>query len=303
VKPALQALVAGDTLTDAQQKAMRAYDQTLRELALSQVRDDTVFRPAENDIWFYLLSQAQLLKASANAQPSAPEVPYVQLFRQAEDYRGKPITVRGKVKQAYRTDANENYLGIDEYYVLTVQPDNRLDSPVLVYALQMPKGFPAIRHREKDGGATRLDEDIVIQGYFYKRMAYPAVGGTYSAPLVVGNEPRWIPSVPASATRMAMTWQRFGVIALVAGLGAALAMVFIVRRIRKDTEQSLARELTEPQTPPRFDGLDVRPSPRDALGQMAENARQDENATSETNDVSPDGWSPEDRPSQESGPS
>jgi hypothetical protein len=240
------------------------------------VQDDTVFRPAEREVWFHLLAQLQEMPNS-QLGPSAPEdVLFLQLFKQSGDYRGKLVRIRGVVKQGYRIDAPENYLGIKEYNVLTIHPAGGPDSPILVYTLELPKGFPAIKHRDKDGGPTKLHEDVVITGYYFKRLAFPAVGGTYTAPLLVARNADWTPRVSlAEATgRTRWTVAQVAGLIIVAAVATALVMVFIVWRIRRDTRESITHTFNDPVDDPQFAGLDVRPEAREALGELARQAER-----------------------------
>ena len=107
-------------------------------------------------------------------------IPYLQLFKQPDDYRCRVVSVKGTVKLAYRVAAEPNYLGVNEYVVYVIHPAAGPGSPIIVYALAAPAGFPAIANRDRDGKTTKLDEDVELTGVFFKRWAYQGQDGTYT---------------------------------------------------------------------------------------------------------------------------
>jgi hypothetical protein len=89
VKPALEAISAGQKPDAKQQAAIGMLESTLRHLTLELVQDDTVFRSAERDIWFHLAAQLQE-KPNDQLGVRAPEdALYLQMFKQSDDYRGR----------------------------------------------------------------------------------------------------------------------------------------------------------------------------------------------------------------------
>ncbi len=274
VKPALDSIIAGEKPEAKEQAAIGGLEQTLRRLTLDQVQDDTVFRSAERDIWFHLIAQ---LKEMPNDQlgARAPEdALYLQLFKQSGDYRGRLVRIKGVAKLGYRIDAPKNYLGIKEYNVLVIHPAGGPDSPIIAYCLDLPTGFPKINHRDKDGGGTKLHEDVAVTGYYFKRWAYQAAGGMYTTPLLIVREPDWKPrpSLAEATGRTAWTPAQIAGTVAVSALGAMLVMTFIVWRIRRDTSESLTHTFNDPAENPSFKGLDVNPAPRDALADLSRQA-------------------------------
>jgi hypothetical protein len=191
VRPSLAAIIDGRTPSENEEILLAGFQRTLDELHLARIEDDTLFlRPAEREIWLRLQGLARDTDPAELRRQSAGQVSYLQLFKQPNEYRGRPVTIRGTAMYAYRVSVGENYLGVKEHFVFWINPDGGPTSPIVVYAIDVPPGFPAIE-ANRDGDMTRLHEDLVVTGYFLKRGAYLGKDGTYTAPLVIANVPEW----------------------------------------------------------------------------------------------------------------
>lgn len=290
VKPALDAIVAGEKPEAPQQAAIGLLQSTLRHLTLQQVQDDTVFRPAERDIWFHLVAQLQEMPNDQLGLRAPEDTLYLQLFKQPSDYRGRLVRIRGVARLGYRIDAPKNYLGVEGYNVLVIHPEGGPDSPIIVYSLGLPKGFPELKHRDKDGGTTKLLEDVVVTGYFFKRWAYPAAAGMYTAPLIIARSPEWKPRPPLAEAMGRKEWTPLRIAGIIGGaaLGAGLVLLFIVWRIRRDTKESLTHTFNDPQEQPSFTGLTAGPTAREALADLSREASrrsETETTTSQEGDL------------------
>lgn len=276
VKPALEAIIAGEKPDTKQQAAIGGLEQTLRRLTLDLVEDDTTFRPAEREIWFHLLAQLHERPKDQLGNRAPEDVVYLQMYKQPDDYRGRLVRFRGVAKMGYRYDAPKNYLGIEEYNVLVIDPDGEPDSPIIVYTLDLPEGFPALKHRDKDRATTKLHEDVEITGYFFKRFAYQAPAGTYTTPQVIARSPAWVPRRTLAEVTGRDKWTPTHVAAIVAiaAVGAALTMAFIVWRIRRDTQDSITHTFNDPPQNAHFDNLDIGPSTRETLAELARRSEE-----------------------------
>jgi hypothetical protein len=210
VRPALQSAAAG-SLAENQTAALLALQETLVALAQAQIEDDSVvFRPAEREIWFHELARVQDSEKQPSPKPPAPRVAYLQLHKQPANYRGRWVTIAGTARLAYRVPAPPNYLGIRDFVVYWLHPAGGPDSPILIYALAAPPNFPlALSGAEP----KKIREDIQVTGVFFKRAAYAAQGGTYTAPLLIAHTPRWHPA-PAAVTEPSIPFTAFQFAAL-----------------------------------------------------------------------------------------
>ena len=190
----LKSIAGGRTVLQAEKIGLQRFLADLTRLCLDRVADDAPFlQPDDNQIWHHLLWQLQRSSEADLARQSAGEIPYAQLYRQPAQYRGKLATVRGAVRRAYSVRASQNHLGIATYYVFWIQPFESADSPLVVYSLDVPPGFPQLEDRDR-GKMARLNEEVTVHGFLFKRGAYPGEQGLYNAPLMLAKVPLWQPA-------------------------------------------------------------------------------------------------------------
>jgi hypothetical protein len=223
-RPLLLAVAQGSDLDAQQHATLHGLQDLLDRLELSAVRDDTPFRASEREIWFRLLGKLQQRTAEELKLGSEGLAGYAQLFKQSNAYRGKLVTVRGTVQAAYWLEAPPNAYGIERYWVYWILPEGGPNSPLLVYALSKPKGFPTIE--PEDLGKRRMpsQEDVEFTGFYLKRYAYQGQGGIFTAPMLLANSPTWL-AAPAARMELPSLPVALGVAGVLAALAAALATV------------------------------------------------------------------------------
>lgn len=207
VLPSLQAMSGKPDPQVGETKSQPELLETLAALDRASIQDDTpMLRPAERDIWFFELGRLLYFSELApliHGEPTPPQattaepVNYLQLHRQPAEHRGKLVKIAGTVRQAYRTPASPNHLNVKEYCVFVINPTGGPNSPIFVYALDAPPGFPRLGTSSGDSKG-KMREDVEVTGVFFKRCAYAAQGGTYTAPLLLADAPKWRPT-PAPA--------------------------------------------------------------------------------------------------------
>ena len=175
--------------------------RSLDRLSMANIKDNTVHRPTEVRAWFRMMEKLQ----SAGFEEATQEterVGFLQLFRQPDTYRGKLVTLHGTVQLAYRLQAPRNAFDIEGYTVMWVRPTTGPSSPVVVYSLDMPAGFPEVVDRDVEGNAgasTELEETVDITGYYFKNWAYRSREGINTAPLMLARSPQWRPATNIAA--------------------------------------------------------------------------------------------------------
>ncbi len=190
---ALKAAGSGQPLDAQQQQTLAKLQQLLDEVALDQVEDNTVLRGSEADAWFrYLeiLGQSDLPQLQHS---SVGPVGFLQLYKQPNFYRGKLVTVRGETHLVYHVQAPKNVYGISDYYIFWIRPAGGPDSPIVVYSLEAPDGFPDVTQEIPGKQRGEIREEVEFTGYFFKNYAYRAKDGTRIAPLVLAKVPHWQP--------------------------------------------------------------------------------------------------------------
>ena len=164
-------------------------------LAVSRIEDNKSFRRSGELAWYRMYQQIKHMRNEYGNldRLSFGATSFAQLYRQREFQRGRLLTVKGNVRQAYKVSSVANPLEIDEFYVLTIRVRDD-DSPVIVYCLEAPSSFPNVPNKDPNGDTLLLNQndEIKLTGYFFKIWAYSTPEGTYTAPLIVADTFKWI---------------------------------------------------------------------------------------------------------------
>lgn len=184
------------------------------------IRDDMPFRPDEQDAWFNLFDVLNKTNEATLEEKSIGRVTFAQLFQQSDEYRGELVTIQGTVRRAHRLTAPKNDCGIKKYYQIWVQPADSPNSPIVVYCLHLPKGFPT---------GMDISAEAEITGFFFKRWAYKARGTLCTAPTLAARTVRWqkVPEVVKSAP------MNVGTLLLLFGVAVAVSALVVVHVIRR----------------------------------------------------------------------
>ena len=189
---------------------------------LSGVRDDTLFRSAETDAFYHLMKLLKETDEKTLEAASTGPVTFTQLFTQPKEYRGELVTVAGTLRRNERLAAPRNKYGIEEYFVLVIQPDDRAE-PLLIYCLQPPDNLPQ---------GENLRQPITATGFFYKRQAGMSGDGLRTWPLVLAKTV--IAPVAPPAAKVAKEEPMSLVTAMVGSVCVGLLVVwFVVGRTKR----------------------------------------------------------------------
>jgi hypothetical protein len=205
-RPALAAPVDGREWKENELRVLADVQAYVDECDLAAVRDDMAWQPEEGLAWFRTLERLQDADTAELASATVGEVKHVQLFRQSREYRGKVVTVRGTARLGYRVVAPRNDLDVPAYHVFWLRPDDDSNSPIAVYALEVPVDFPALTESRQ----TSLREQVEITGYFFKRLLYRSHNGPSVAPLIVARSIHWLPEPRLPEQRIDHLARRLG---------------------------------------------------------------------------------------------
>lgn len=145
---------------------------------LATVRDDTIFRGSEHEAWFHLFELLSSRDESQLAAESLGPLTFAQLFRQPDAYRGRLVTVSGRLRRAVWQTAPTNERGIEGYYQTWLQPDDNPADPMVIYCLKLPPGIPT---------GESISAEVTATGFFFKRWAYEAPGALRVAPVLLAR--------------------------------------------------------------------------------------------------------------------
>ena len=176
--------------------------------SLEKVRDDTVFRPGDDEAWFQIWMTLRSGSMGALRNADARRVSFAELFGQPRSFRGRLVRFSGTLHRLQKVQAAANDYDISSYWQGWVEPDDGPASPIVVYFLRLPPGMPE---------GMKLTEPVEIIGYFFKRWAYQASDTIRTAPLVMALEPIWTPhKAPAPGGTSAGSYALLVIGALVA---------------------------------------------------------------------------------------
>lgn len=231
-----------------------------REL-LAGVRDDTVFRSSETNAFFHLLDILNDTPEATLEKSSIGPVSFTQLFAQPKEFRGDLVTMEGTVLRALPKTAGKNDYGIGDYYMLVVEPRDRAYG-VIVYALELPPGFPT---------GEKIHEPAVITGFFYKRWAHLSEDKEIMTwPLLLSKTVRWQPLVAkAPAAAQTNLQSLLGGLAI-ATLASLVVVAFVLFATRRKTQFRMPQSRLE-----GFSVPDGQQPPPDVRQQLAELSRQE----------------------------
>ncbi|MDB5348668.1 MAG: hypothetical protein JWP89_7045 [Schlesneria sp.] len=106
----------------------------------------------------------------------------VDLYQHPEDYRGRPVSIRGTMRALTKIDPGKNNREIGEAYEGWIFTDDSQGNPVVVVFLSKPEGL-------KVGGD--LTEEVRLTGYFMKMYGYQSQEKARKAPLIMAGAVEW----------------------------------------------------------------------------------------------------------------
>lgn len=206
---------------------------------LAFVRDKTLFSNEDNPSSQNLLDVLNRTDEQELRNASKNDVTYAQLFRQPSHYRGRLVTVSGRVIRVTRMQLPKNKYGLTHNYEVVLYPNVRPRSPILLYCLNLPKDFPT---------GNELSEKAEATGFFFKNCVYPWEDKFFVVPTILSKTLHWRkppPPVKESSSEVQMILLGVGIAALL-----ALAMAWFVYARTKPSRAVL------PDNPPNFDMLE-----------------------------------------------
>jgi len=151
---------------------------------LDAVRDDRPWRRDEEPAWYNLLGVLAKTAPADLRRASTGPVSYVQLFKQAAEYRGHVVTLLGTAVRAEFQELPANPLQLKGYYQVWLKPQDNPTVPLMACVLELPAGFPT---------GQELAEPVALTGFFFKRWAYEAQDTLRSTPMLVARSVQWTP--------------------------------------------------------------------------------------------------------------
>lgn len=142
--------------------------------AFADVRDNAPFRGDEQAAWFASLATVRDADAADLAARSAGVLGYAALSSQPDSYRGRVVTVAGRVMRVESVQPAENDRAIERLWRVTLQPAGGEVWPITVYTLEEP-------------APADMPYDASAIGVFFKKLSYRWAEGVGSTPVIVAK--------------------------------------------------------------------------------------------------------------------
>jgi len=147
---------------------------------------------------------------------------FVDIVQRPDQFRGKPVTLKGYIQGLDTMDAGENDEGLQTLHQAYLYTADSLQNPYVVVTREIPPDIP----RPKKGSPTN---DVTVTGYFFKIWSYEAQRGNWAGPLILADRLEWNPGPPPLSSRIEFK------IALAATLALLLlGLILLLARQRRD---------------------------------------------------------------------
>lgn len=233
-----------------------------------QDRDFRGITPEEKALYYYVLKHLQETNlkeqrqaAEFNLQQRRAELKtfkenpklklplFPDIFKNSSRYKGRLVTLQGRVRKLIHYPAEKNEYGIKTLYEAWLFTDDSQQNPTVVVCTQVPEvlqnGLPK---------GTDLIDHVTVTGYLFKMYAYNAQDTTRVAPLILAKQLEWSPLVTDEKGSQLFTLLLAGGLVVLI-LGVAFAMWRVMQKDKEFKEKRLQTD----QEQVSFDQLESNP--------------------------------------------
>jgi|GEM_PF-1833266 hypothetical protein len=232
---------------------------------LDQVRDnDLGIRKQEADAYYWLLDHVRRVPPAKLEQAGLREIQYINLMTDPDRFRGEPITIEGDLWRLDEYDAGRNRYGVNRMYVGWVFTSDSGNHPYRVVCTSLGRGIQP---------GVNIRKPIRLTGYFFKREAYLANGGSQIAPTLIARRigmnpmPNGIPMMAGILPYMLVTIMAVGLALLVTVIAFAIGD-------ERSMQAGLKRLHRHPHVSFAGMGVPIGVSVEESLREFAERERQ-----------------------------
>lgn len=242
---------------------IRAEEKALYYYVLKHLRE-TSLEDQKQAAQFNLQQRRTELKTfKANPNLKLPLFP--DIFKNSNRYKGKLVTLTGRVRKLIHYPAEKNEYGINTLYEAWLFTDDSQQNPTVVICTDVP---PELKDGLPQG--TDVIDHVTITGYLFKMYVYNAQDTTRVAPLILAGQLEWSPQVVDERGSLLFSQILAGsLIILIAG--AAFVMW---KAIQKD-KQFRETHLQTSQDPVSFNQLESQPSATQSEAKPAPESKPD----------------------------
>jgi len=176
---------------------------------------------------------------------------FPDIFKNSSRYKGRLVTLTGRVRKLMHYPAEKNDYGIKTLYEAWLFTDDSQQNPTVVICTEVPE---ILQNRLPAG--TDVIDHVTVTGYLFKMYAYNAQDTTRVAPLILARQLEWSPPITDEKGSQVFLQLMAGAFAiLIAGVA-----VVTWKALQKDKEFKEKRLQTD-QDQVSFDQLESKPEP------------------------------------------
>ncbi|QDV53009.1 hypothetical protein [Gimesia fumaroli] len=196
---------------EASEDPFKPFPDQLAPSLFNEVEDKYEFgiRAEEKALYYYVLKhlretslQDQKQAAQFNLQQRRSELKtfkehpklklplFPDIFKNSNRYKGRLVTLTGRVRKLIHYPAEKNEYGIKTLYEAWLFTDDSQQNPTVVVCTDVPPEL-------KDGlpKGTDVIDHVTVTGYLFKMYVYNAQDATRVAPLILAGQLEWTPQV------------------------------------------------------------------------------------------------------------
>jgi len=248
----------------------RPFPDQLAPSLFNDVQDKAFegIRSEENALYYYVLKhlretslEDQKQAAEFNLQQRRSELKtfkehpelkfplFPDLFKNSNRYKGRLVTLTGRVRKLIHYPAEKNGYGIKTLYEAWLFTDDSQQNPTVVVCTEVP---PSLQNGLPTG--TDVIDHVTITGYLFKMYVYNAQDTTRVAPLILAQKLEWSPqAVDTKGSYFISLILAGGLILLIAGIA------FAMWKANQKDKQFKETRLQANQDQVSFDQLEAKP--------------------------------------------
>ncbi|MFH1300807.1 MAG: hypothetical protein ABIK07_07070 [Planctomycetota bacterium] len=265
---------------ESKQDPFRPFPDQLAPSLFNEVQDKYEFgiRAEEKALYYYVLKHLretslkdQKQAAEFNLQQRRSELKtfrehprlklplFPDIFKNNSRYKGRLVTLTGRVRKLIHYPAEKNEYGITTLYEAWLFTDDSQQNPTVVICTEVPKSLEAGLPQ-----GTDVIDHVTVTGYLFKMYVYNAQDVTRVAPMILAQQLEWSPqTVDAKGSQLFSKLLAGGLIVLIAGVA------FAMWKASQKDKQLREKRVQTSQDQVSFDRLDSKPESKPATTRPA----------------------------------
>ncbi|WP_339731307.1 hypothetical protein [uncultured Gimesia sp.] len=173
---------------DKYEFGIRAEEKTLYYYVLKHLRETSLEEQKQAAQFNLQQRRSELKTFKENPKLKLPVFP--DIFKNSNRYKGRLVTLTGRVRKLIHYPAEKNDYGIKTLYEAWLFTDDSQQNPTVVICTEVP---PELKDGLPQG--TDVIDHVTVTGYLFKMYVYNAQDTTRVAPLILTGQLEWTPQI------------------------------------------------------------------------------------------------------------